>query len=142
MTTQLWENGDYICTTDKEKLQTETIHGFLSERSYWAKGRLIEKVRNSIENSECFGIYKNKKQVGFARVISDFTIYAYILDVFILEEERGNGLGKWLMHCIMNHPELKEVHRWMLGTEDAHGLYAQYGFTPLKKVQNHMERVK
>ena len=90
----------------------------------------------------CFGVYKGDKQVGFARVVTDCTIYAYILDVFILEKERGNGLGKWLMKCIMSHPELRDVHRWMLGTEDAHGLYEQHGFTSLKKVQNHMERVK
>jgi len=117
------------------------IHDFLSNRSYWAKGRLKEQVVRSIENSECFGIYKDTQQLGFARVVSDFTIYAYLLDVFIVEKERGNGLGKFLMNCIMSHPDLLQIKRWMLGTEDAHGLYRQYGFTSLKKVENHMERV-
>ena len=136
-----WENGYFSCSTDKSKLQLEIIHHYLSEKSYWAKGRSMKKIKTSIENSECFGIYNKEKQVGFARVVSDFAIYGYILDVFVLEDERGKGLGKWLMHCIMNHPKLTEIHRWMLGTEDAHGLYKQFGFTPLKKVQIHMERV-
>jgi GNAT superfamily N-acetyltransferase len=136
-----WQKGEYTCSTDKSTLQADVIHSFLSERSYWAKARPLEKVLKSIAHSECFGIYKENKQVGFARVVSDFTIYAYILDVFVLEEERGKGLGKFIMECIMNHPELSELNRWMLGTEDAHGLYAQYGFSPLKKVQNHMEKI-
>jgi GNAT superfamily N-acetyltransferase len=142
MATYRWEKEDYVCSTDKNKLDTRIIHSFLSERSYWAKARPLDLVIRSINHSECFGIYKGDNQVGFARVVSDFTIYAYILDVFVLEEERGRGLGKFIMECILNHPELKEVKKWTLGTEDAHGLYAQYGFTPLKKVQNHMERVK
>ena len=141
MAAQYWKKGDYTCSTDKTKLQIEIIHHFLSEMSYWAKGRTIEKIKISIENSVCFGIYKKDKLVGFARVISDFTIYGYILDVFVLEDERGNGLGKWLMHCIMNHPKLMDVQRWMLGTEDAHGLYEKYGFTSLKNAQIHMEKV-
>jgi len=137
-----WSKDDYLCTTDKSLLQIDIIHQFLSERSYWAKGRTKAQVINSIEHSESFGIYKQGQQIGFARVVSDYTIYAYLLDVFILEEDRGKGLGKFMMNCIMSHPKLTGLKRWMLGTEDAHGLYAQYGFTPLKKVQNHMERVK
>ena len=136
-----WQYQNYICSTDKSKLQFEMIHEYLCNRSYWAKGRTIQQVMRSIEHSECFGIYKDEQQVGFARVVSDFTVYAYILDLFILEHERGSGLGKFLMECIMNHPELAQVKRWMLGTEDAHGLYQQYGFTSLKKVANHMEKV-
>ncbi len=116
------------------------IHDYLCNRSYWAKGRTMTQVKRSVAHSECFGVYRGDQQVGFARVVSDFTVYAYILDVFILEQERGAGLGKFLMSCIMNHPEL-QVNRWMLGTEDAHGLYEQYGFTSLKKVEIHMERI-
>ena len=135
-----WQYENYLCSTDKSKLQFEMIHDFLCNQSYWAKGRTIEQVIRSIKHSECFGIYREDQQLGFARVISDFTIYAYLLDVFIVEQERGSGLGKFLMECIMSHPGLK-VKRWMLGTEDAHGLYQQYGFTSLKKTANHMERV-
>ena len=98
-------------------------------------------MRKSIVDCECFGVYKDGQQIAFARVISDFTIYAYILDVFVVEAERGHGIGKFIMNCIVNHPELSHVKKMTLGTEDAHGLYAQYGFTPLQKVQNHMERV-
>ena len=142
MKIQQWQHGDFLCTTDKSKLQVEVIHEFLSNRSYWAKGRTMDQVIRSIEHSSCFGVFKHDHQVGFARVISDFTIYAYLLDVFILEHDRGNGLGKFLMDCIMQYPELQNIKRWMLGTEDAHGLYQRYGFTALKKVENHMERVQ
>ena len=142
MKNQHWQHGDFLCIADKSKLQVEVIHEFLSNRSYWAKGRTMDQVIRSIEHSSCFGVFKHDHQVGFARVISDFTIYAYLLDVFVLEEDRGNGLGKFLMDCIMQYPEFLEIKRWMLGTEDAHGLYQQYGFTALKKVENHMERVQ
>ena len=103
MKIQEWHKANYICSTDKSKLQIDIIHDFLCNRSYWAKGRTLAQVKRSIDHSECFGVYKDKNQVGFARVVSDFTIYAYILDVFVLEEERGNGLGKFLMECIMKH---------------------------------------
>jgi len=136
-----WKNAEIFCTTDKSKLQTQMIHQFLSERSYWAKGRTMDQVKRSIEHSLCFGVYKGEQQLAFARVVSDFTVYAYILDVFVLEDFRSLGLGKYLMNCIMKHPDLQGLKRWMLGTEDAHGLYKQYGFTSLKKVQNHMEKV-
>ena len=142
MKTESWQQGEVYCSTDKGLLQTKKIHDFLSNRSYWAKGRTLEQVERSILYSECFGIYRSDRQIGFARVVSDYTIYAYLLDVFMLEEERGGGLGKFLMNCIMNHPQLININRWMLGTEDAHGLYEQYGFTQLKKSVNHMERAK
>jgi GNAT superfamily N-acetyltransferase len=141
MEPQYWKKGDYLCTTDKGMLQVDVIHKFLSERSYWAKGRSKEKVVKSIAHSLCFGVFRNEEQVGFARVVTDYAIYAYLLDVFVIENERGHGLGKFLMDCIMGHPELADLKRWMLGTEDAHGLYTQYGFTALKKMENHMEKV-
>lgn len=141
MKIQSWKNGEFLCTTDKLKLQTDLIHQFLCERSYWAKGRTMDQVMRSIEHSLCFGVYQGEQQIAFARVVTDFTVYAYILDVFVLENFRGLGLGKFLMNCIMKHPELQGLKRWMLGTEDAHGLYEQYGFTGLKKLQNHMEKV-
>jgi len=114
------------------------IHGFLTE-CYWAKGIPREVVARSIENSLCFGMYHDRKQIGFARVISDYATYAYIGDVFVLDSYRGRGLGKWLMECIMKHPRLRGLRRWSLVTGDAHGLYAQFGFTPLKTPERHME---
>ena len=107
-----WQYENYLCSTDKSKLQLEMIHDFLCNQSYWAKGRTIEQVIKSINHSECFGIYREEQQLGFARVISDFTVYAYLLDVFIVEQKRGSGLGKFLMECIMSHPGLK-VKRWI-----------------------------
>jgi N-acetylglutamate synthase-like GNAT family acetyltransferase len=96
-------------------------------------------VARSIKHSLCFGVYKSGKQVGFARVITDFATYAYIGDVFVLEEYRGRGLSKRLMQCIMEHPDLQGLRRWSLVTRDAHGLYSQFGFTGLKSPERHME---
>ena len=130
--------GEFLVSTDRERLDLDVIHGFLTE-CYWAKGIPREVVARSIENSLCFGVYAGGKQVGFARVISDFATYAYLADVFVLESFRGRGLGKWLMECILEHPRVQALRRWSLVTRDAHGLYAQLGFTPLKKPQNYME---
>ncbi len=112
------------------------IHNFLT-RSYWAAGIPRETVVRAIENSLCFGVYDSAEQIGFARVISDFATYAYIADVFILEAYRERGLGKELMASIMAHPKLQGLRRWSLGTRDAHGLYAQFGFTPVDNPSPH-----
>jgi len=98
-------------------------------------------VERSLRNSLCFGLYEGKSQIGFARVISDFATYAYLADVYVLEKYRGQGLAKWLMECIQQHPELEGLRRWSLVTRDAHGLYEQFGFTPLAKPEGYMERV-
>ena len=141
MEVNTWKETGIFCSTDKSLLDVEMIHRYLANESYWATGRSLEQVLRSVKHSLCFGIYRNEEQLGFARVVTDFTIYAYLMDVFVLESERGKGLGKFLMRCIMSHPELDMIKRWMLGTEDAHGLYKQFGFKELSKVQNHMERV-
>ena len=107
---------------------------------YWAKGIPRETVVRSLESSLCFGVYCEGKQAGFARVISDFATYAYLGDVFVLEPYRGRGLAKWLMECIVAHPALQGLRRWTLATRDAHGLYAQFGFTPLELSDRWMER--
>ena len=130
--------GEFTVSTDQARIELDVVHGFLTN-SYWANGIPREVVARSIENSLCFGLYTQGKQVGFARVISDCATYAYIGDVFVLDSFRGQGLGKWLMECIMRHPKLQGLRRWSLVTRDAHGLYAQLGFTPLKKPQNCME---
>jgi GNAT superfamily N-acetyltransferase len=133
-----YRRSEFLISTDRGRLDLDLIHGFLTE-CYWAKGIPREVVLRSIENSLCFGVYSGNQQVGFARVISDYATYAYIGDVFILESQRGRGLGKWLMQCIMEHPRLQGLRRWSLATQDAHGLYAQSGFTPLKAPERFME---
>lgn len=130
--------GEFLLSTDRERLDLNVIHGFLAG-SYWAKGIPKELVARSIQNSLCFGAYKEAQQVGFARVISDLSTFAYIADVFVLESYRGHGLGKWIMEAIMRHPQLQGLRRWALATRDAHALYTQFGFTPLKNPGNFME---
>lgn len=137
---------DFIISTDKAKLDTGLIHHYLSTESYWAKNIPLTVVQQSIEGSFCFGVYKKESnglltQIGFARVITDYTTFGYLADVFILDNYRGRGISKWLMHEIMNHPQLQGFRRWMLATSDAHGLYAQLGFTPLANPDRIMEIV-
>ncbi|HKJ42204.1 MAG TPA: GNAT family N-acetyltransferase [Sunxiuqinia sp.] len=130
-------------STNKSLLDIPMIHSYLSERSYWAKGRSLEIVQKSIENSLCFGLYdETGRQLGFARVVTDYAVFGWLMDVFMLEEHRGNGHGKKLMDAIVNHPDLKNLRRMGLGTDDAHELYKQYGFTNLSKPENMMELLR
>jgi N-acetylglutamate synthase-like GNAT family acetyltransferase len=131
---------DLIFSDDKSKLDTGLIHKFLTN-SYWAKGRTIEEVKKSIEHSICFGVYVNDKQIGFARIISDFTTIAYLMDVFILEEYRGKGISKLLLNKIFKDDRFKGVKKWMLSTKDAHSLYAGFGFEKIKNADRLMEKV-
>jgi len=130
--------GNFVLSSDRERLDLDVIHGFLTA-CYWAKGIGREVVARSIDHSLCFGVYQQARQIGFARVISDFATYAYIGDVFVLEEYRGRDLGKWMMEAIMGHPQLQGLRRWSLVTRDAHSLYQPLGFTPLQKPENYME---
>lgn len=133
---------DYKISTDKNKLDLKLIHDFLTNCSYWAQGRSIETVRRSIENSLCFGVYDNNdKQIGFARVLTDCSVFAMIMDVFILDDYRNKGLGKQLMSYIMRHPDLQRLQRIMLATKDAHGLYEKYGFKITSSADKIMEIV-
>jgi GNAT superfamily N-acetyltransferase len=134
-----YRRDEFVISTDRERLSLDVVHGFLTN-CYWAKGIPREVVARSIEHALCFGIYDGDgAQVGFARVISDFATIAYIGDVFVLEPQRGRGLGKWLMECIVQHPALQNLRRWILTTRDAHGLYSQFGFTPVKAPERFME---
>jgi N-acetylglutamate synthase-like GNAT family acetyltransferase len=133
-----WSQGDYEISTDPARVDVGTVHEFLTN-SYWAKGIPLETVQRSIENSISFGVYRGQQQVGFARVISDLATFAYLADVFILPSFRGRRLSRWLMECIVSHPDLQGLRRWMLATKNAHGLYARFGFTPIKTPDSWME---
>jgi GNAT superfamily N-acetyltransferase len=135
-----WRRGDFEISTDKTRVDLAAVHAFLSTESYWATGVPLDVVRRSIEGSMVFGVYRGSEQVGFARVVSDKATFAWIGDVFIVGAYRGQGLGKWLMECIVTHPELQGLRRWILATRDAHGLYAQSGFTELHDPARFMER--
>jgi N-acetylglutamate synthase-like GNAT family acetyltransferase len=130
---------EFEISTDKSRLNLDVIHRFLSEKSYWANKRSLEQTKTAIENSICFGVYHNGSQIGFARVISDKATFAYIGDVFILDEFRGRGLSKMLMQTMLEHPDLQGLRRWVLATKDAHGLYEQFGFTLMKFPERWME---
>jgi GNAT superfamily N-acetyltransferase len=134
-----YRRGELLISTDRERLSLDVVYGFLTS-CYWAKGIPREVVARSIENALCFGIYDGEgAQIGFARVISDYATIAYVGDVFVLETHRGRGLGKWLMQCITEYPALQNLRRWILTTRDAHGLYSQFGFTPVKAPGRFME---
>lgn len=133
-----WTKGEFEISTDAGRIDLSTVHDFLAN-SYWAKGIPVETVQRAIANSLCFGIYHNRRQVGLARVVSDRATFAYLADVFVLEPYRGRGLSRWLMECIVAHPDLQGLRRWMLATQDAHGLYQKFGFTPLKSPERWME---
>ncbi|GLR19829.1 GNAT family N-acetyltransferase [Portibacter lacus] len=130
----------YIISTDHRKLEIQLIHQFLSNESGWANGIPIETLQKSIENGLNFGLYDNGKQIGFARVISDYATIAYLGDVFVLQEYRGKGLSKWLMKEVMEHPNLQGLRRWILLTDTAAWLYKKYGFTEVERPDIYMEK--
>ncbi|MFD0793857.1 GNAT family N-acetyltransferase [Mucilaginibacter litoreus] len=124
-------NKGFKISTDKTLLKFDVIFNYLNGQSYWAKGITPQKLKRSIDNSVCFGVYKDDQQAGFARVVTDMATFAYLCDVFILPEYRNNGLSKWLMQTIIANPDLQGIRRWSLATRDAHGLYKQFGFEPI-----------
>jgi GNAT superfamily N-acetyltransferase len=127
---QTWHKKPYAISTDPAKIDVEVVHAFLT-RSYWARGIPRNTVALSLENCLPFGMYYSGKQVGGARVITDCATFAYLDDVFILQEHRGKGLGRWLLKCIMGHPDLQGLRYWHLRTDNAHGLYRGFGFVPI-----------
>ena len=135
-----YKKGEYEIDTDKRRLDIGGTHKFLSQESYWANGRQLDQTLAAIENSDCYGVYKGREQVGFARVVTDRATFAYVGDVFIVEQHRGRGLSKWLMQVIIEQPDLQRLRRWLLATRDAHGLYEQYGFVELKHPDRWMEK--
>ncbi|WP_410981551.1 GNAT family N-acetyltransferase [Bacillus cereus] len=146
---RIWINKDFSISTNKEYLDVDLIHNFLSQEAYWSKGIPKETVKKSIENTPlCFGVYKGEngnkviEQVGFARVITDSATFAYLCDVFILPDYRKLGLSKWLMDIITKQHELQGVRRFMLATNDAHSLYNQYGFEQIDNPELFMQKIR
>jgi GNAT superfamily N-acetyltransferase len=134
-----WRRDGFRISTDRSRLDIDVIHGFLAS-SYWASGMPRGVLERGIQNSLTFGVYHGDAQVGFARVISDLATYAYLSDVFILENCRGRGLSKWLMECVLAHPDLQGLRRFALFTRDAQGLYERYGFQPARGASTYLER--
>jgi GNAT superfamily N-acetyltransferase len=128
MAAQTHTRGAFRITTDKAALDLDAIHAALV-RQYWCEGIPRSLVERAIANSLCFGVFDGAAQIGFGRVISDFATFAYLADVYILESHRGQGLSKWLMECILAHPDLQGLRRFTLVTRDAQGLYSQFGFS-------------
>jgi GNAT superfamily N-acetyltransferase len=142
MTSILAERDGYCIDSDPARLQPEVIFTYISQRSYWGQGRSAETMRTAMANSLNFGVYAGQRQVGYARVITDQILFAYICDVFILESERGRGLGKWLVATLTAWLDARGIHKTLLATRDAHGLYQRYGgFTPLDPSGNTLQRV-
>lgn len=127
-------------STDLDEMNIDWVHQVLSKQTYWAKGIPKEIVQRSMQNSLCFGVFKADQAIGFARVITDKATFANLVDVFIVPEQRGYGYSKQLLRFIMAHPDLQGLRRFTLATSDAHGLYTQFGFTPLTKPESLMER--
>jgi nitroimidazol reductase NimA-like FMN-containing flavoprotein (pyridoxamine 5'-phosphate oxidase superfamily)/GNAT superfamily N-acetyltransferase len=120
--------GQLCVSTDPNRVDFALVHRFLAEESYWARGIGADAQRVAMRESLCFGLYRAGAQIGFARVVTDYGRIAYLADVFVVKEERGKGLGKWLVACVLEHPDLANVDRWLLGTADAHALYERFGF--------------
>jgi len=138
---QEYRKDNYTISTDPARLQIDVIYDFLS-RAYWSEGRSRQTVARSIENSLCFGVYAGDEQIGLGRVITDYSVYAHLCDVFILEAYCGRGLGKWLVSCILSHPDLSAVKIWTLATRDAHGLYRPFGFNEVASPGQRMEMIR
>jgi GNAT superfamily N-acetyltransferase len=129
---------NFTISTNPARLDLDTICDFLT-RAYWALGRPRERTERAIANSLVFGLYDGAKQIGIARVVSDYAVFAYLCDVFIHEDYRAQGLGKWLIETVMKHPDLQGLRRWTLATRDAHGLYRQFGWDDLHNPENWMQ---
>jgi len=134
-----YTKNNFTISTDHDQLDLAVIHAYLT-RSYWSPGIPREFVAKAIENSLCFGLYHDDKQIGFARVVTDYTSHGYLCDVFVLENYQGRGLGKWMVEVVVNFPALQNIRRILLITDDAQELYNKFGFQPLNTPQKFMEK--
>ena len=137
---ETWQQGEYTISTDQSRLDLNLIHDFISNQTYWGRGRSRDVVKRSIENSLAFGVYHGDRQVAFARIVTDYATFAWVADVFVMPDYRGRGLSKWLMEVIIAHPRLQGFRRWVLATKDAHGLYERFGFSELHRPERWLER--
>jgi GNAT superfamily N-acetyltransferase len=135
---ETWSRDGYTISTDQARLDVDAVHAFLSQ-SYWATNVPRDVVERSLRNALCFGLYRDEAQIGLVRVVTDYATIAYVGDVYVLPEHRGRGLSKWMMECVLAHPELQHLRRWILITRDAHGLYRQFGFRDLKRPEGFLE---
>ncbi|BBB47838.1 GNAT family N-acetyltransferase [Pelolinea submarina] len=134
-------SDDYFVSSDPSKLDLPFIHDWLANESYWATGIPFKLLERTLENSLCFGVYQNDgTQVGFGRVVTDYATFAWVTDVFITPEQRGKGLSRFLMETMLMHPELRVIRRWLLGTDEAHGLYRKFGFVDLEHTENYLTK--
>jgi len=138
-TPRQWARDEFLISTDRSRLDLDMVHRYLAQ-SYWAAGMPRSVLERAVENSLTFGIYHGPRQVGFARAISDLATYAYLSDVFVIEDYRKRGLSKWLMECVLEHPDLQGLRRFALFTRDAQGLYERYGFAPARGASTYLER--
>ncbi len=136
---QEWRRGNLLISTKREHLQIEAILSYMQNDSYWAQDRTRKQMETVIDNSLCFGVYHSRNQIGFARVVTDFATFAYLGDVYIEAEYQDQGIGAWLMECVIEHRKLQGFRRWVLATRDAHKLYQKFGFTELKHPERWME---
>lgn len=134
----VWQRTPFEISTDKARLDVDKIHSVLAQ-TYWSPGIPRDIVERAIAGSLCFGAYCEGALVGFARIVSDYATFAYLCDVFVVEQWRGRGISKFMLECIKAHPKLANLRRWMLATADAHGLYAQFGFRPVAAPDRLME---
>ena len=134
-----WSRDGYRITCNPADIDRDVVIAFLSS-SYWARDLGTDVIGRSLDHSLCFSLRRGTGQIGFARVITDYARFAHLADVFVLREHQGKGLGKWLVSCVLEHPELGDVRRWTLGTDDAHEFYSQLGFAPLREPGKYMER--
>jgi GNAT superfamily N-acetyltransferase len=139
ISTEVAREGDFFVSTEPSLLDLSVIHDFMATRSYWAPGIPRETQRRALDGSLCFGLYHAGRQIGLARVVTDRATFAWLCDVFVLEEYRGRGLSKWLMECVLKHSDLQGLRRFILGTRDAHGLYTRFGFKPLADATRFLE---
>lgn len=135
-----WQRAPFVISTDPARLDVDAVHRFLAA-SYWAAGIPREVVARSLQNSLCFGLYTGTEQIGLARVVTDRASFAYLCDVYVLEQWRGRGLGKWLIACVVAHPDLQGLRRFNLVTKDAHPLYAAFGFVAPARPKGYMEKL-
>lgn len=135
-----WSCDAYVVSCDPAATSLEVVHRYLAEESNWAKNIPRAVVATEIANSLCFSLLHRNTQVGFARVITDRATIAYLGDVFVLESHRGKGLSKWLLQCVIGHPDLQGLRRWILLTSNAHGLYEKFGFAPTAAPEKWMEK--